>query len=143
MIDEWIPSEHNVFSYGYEKAIQRRRAEIGAGKFSSEGVRNVLDMWMGVAPVVMAFGLIALMIAEGTPFFQWLGIPFIPILEWMQVPEAAEASQTILIGFADMFLPAIIGSSIASEMTRFIIGALSITQLIYMSEVGGLLLGSK
>ena len=100
-------------------------------------------MWMGVAPVVMAFGLIALMIAEGTPFFQWLGIPFIPILEWMQVPEAAEASQTILIGFADMFLPAIIGSSIASEMTRFIIGALSITQLIYMSEVGGLLLGSK
>ena len=143
MIDESIPSEHNVFSYGYEKAIQRSRAEKGAGKFISEGVKNVLDMWMGVAPVVMAFGLIALMIAEGTPFFQWLGIPFIPILEWMQVPEAAEASQTILIGFADMFLPAIIGSSIASEMTRFIIGALSITQLIYMSEVGGLLLGSK
>jgi len=28
-------------------------------------------------------------------------------------------------------------------MTRFIIAALSVTQLIYMSEVGGLLLGSK
>src|SRR5699024_5625542 len=111
--------------------------------FISEGVKNVLDMWMGVAPVVMAFGLIALMIAEGTPFFQWLGIPFIPILEWMQVPEAAEASQTILIGFADMFLPAIIGSSIASEMTRCISVAFSITELSYMSEFGGLLLGSK
>ena len=28
-------------------------------------------------------------------------------------------------------------------MTRFIVAALSVTQLIYMSEVGGLLLGSK
>ena len=98
---------------------------------------------MGVAPVVMAFGLVALMIAEYSPVFQWLGMPFIPLLELMQVPYAAEASETILIGFADMFLPAILGSSIEAEITRFIIAALSVTQLIYMSEVGGLLLGSK
>ena len=42
-----------------------------------------------------------------------------------------------------MFLPAIIGSSIEAEITRFIIAALSVTQLIYMSEVGGLILGTK
>jgi nucleoside recognition membrane protein YjiH len=42
-----------------------------------------------------------------------------------------------------MFLPAIIGSGIESDMTRFVIGCISISQLIYMSEVGGLLLGSK
>ncbi|HLQ75129.1 MAG TPA: hypothetical protein VK107_03705 [Alloiococcus sp.] len=42
-----------------------------------------------------------------------------------------------------MFLPAILGSGIESEMTRFVIGTLSVTQLIYMSEVGALLLGSK
>ena len=100
-------------------------------------------MWMGVAPVVMAFGLIALMLAEFTPVFQWLGMPFIPLLELMQVPYAKEASETILIGFADMFLPSVVGASIESEMTRFIIAALSVTQLIYMSEVGGVLLGSK
>src|SRR5699024_2931095 len=142
-IDESIPAGYNTFTYGYEKAIERSRQETSVKKFVSEGFKNVLDMWMGVAPVVMAFGLVALVVAEFTSFFQWLGVPFIPILELMQVPEAKEASQTILIGFADMFLPAIIGSSIASEMTRFVIGALSVTQLIYMSEVGGLLLGSK
>jgi nucleoside recognition membrane protein YjiH len=42
-----------------------------------------------------------------------------------------------------MFLPAIFASSIDAEITRFIIAGLSVTQLIYMSEVGGLLLGSK
>ena len=29
------------------------------------------------------------------------------------------------------------------EMTKFIIACVSVTQLVYMSEVGGLLLGSK
>lgn len=42
-----------------------------------------------------------------------------------------------------MFLPSVLGSGIESEMTRFIIACVSVTQLIYMSEVGGLLLGSK
>src|SRR5699024_11147228 len=129
--------------YGNKKALERGKQEISIKKFIKEGIQNVLDMWMGVAPVVMAFGLVALIIAENTSIFQWLGTSFIPLLEWMYVPEATVAAETILIGFADMFLPAIMGSSIESEMTRFIIAALSVTQLIYMSEVGGLLLGSK
>ncbi len=61
----------------------------------------------------------------------------------MRVPEAEAASQTLVVGFADMFLPAILASGIESEMTRFIIASVSVTQLIYMSEVGGLMLGSK
>ena len=142
-LDEQVPDGHNAFTFGYEQAIKRGRQEKSVYKFLKEGGQNVLDMWMGVAPIVMAFGLIALILAEYTPLFVWLGIPFVPLLELMQIPEAAKASETILVGFADMFLPAIIGSSIESEMTRFIIAALSVTQLIYMSEVGGVLLGSK
>lgn len=142
-VDESIPKGYTSLSYGYKKALDRAKQETKIGKFFKEGVQNVLDMWLGVAPVVMTFGLIALIIAEYTPIFQWLGLPFVPLLELMQVPYAQEASETILIGFADMFLPAVIGASIEAEITRFIIATLSVTQLIYMSEVGGLLLGSK
>ncbi|MBB1441509.1 YjiH family protein, partial [Shewanella sp. SG41-4] len=56
---------------------------------------------------------------------------------------ATEASKTIVVGFADMFIPSILASSIESDLTRFVIAALSVTQLIYMSEVGALLIGSK
>lgn len=141
--DEKIPAGYTSFTYGYEKALVRADKETSVKDFFKRGAQNVLDMWMGVAPVVMSFGLIALLIAEFTPVFQWLGAPFVPLLELMQVPYAKEASETILIGFADMFLPAAIGASIEAEMTRFIVAALSVTQLIYMSEVGGVLLGSK
>lgn len=137
------PEGYNVFSWGYYKAVERGKEQSSVKDFFKQGSQNILDMWMGVAPIVMALGTITLILAEYTPVFTWLGMPFIPLLELMQIPEAGAASETILVGFADMFLPAIMGSSIESEMTRFIIAALSVTQLIYMSEVGGLLLGSK
>ena len=100
-------------------------------------------MYIGVAPVVLAFGTIALVLAEYTSVFAILGKPFEPLLMLFGIPEAAAAAQTMVVGFADMFLPSILGASIESEMTRFFIATMSVTQLIYMSEVGGLLLGSK
>jgi len=140
--DELIPPGVSSFKWGVNRAVQEAK-KVKYSNVIKGGIENVVDMWLGVLPIVMAIGTLALIIAEYTPLFSILGTPFIPLLEIMQIPEAAEASQTMVIGFADMFLPAIIGSGIESEMTRFVIGCLSITQLIYMSEVGGLLLGSK
>lgn len=142
IVDESIPEQFSALAWGNRLAIFQAKQQR-LGKIVRGGVQNVLDMWLGVVPVVMAFGTIALIIAEYTPVFKWLGTPFVPLLTLLQVPEAAEAAQTMVIGFADMFLPAVIGSGIESEMTRFIIACVSVTQLIYMSEVGGLLLGSK
>ena len=72
------------------------------------------------------------------------GLPFLPLLEALQIPEAEAASKTMLVGFTDMFIPSIMAAEqIQSEMTRFIIAAISVTQLIYLSEIGGLILGSK
>lgn len=141
--DEKIPESDNVITYGFKNAVKRAEKETSFRTFFVDGGKNILDMWFGVTPVVMAFGTIAVMIAEYTPLFQWLGMPFVPILELMQIPFAHEASETMLIGFADMFLPAILITGVEAEITRFIIAALSVTQLIFMSEVGGLILGTK
>lgn len=140
---EAIPTGHTPFGWGMKLAVEKAQTNKSITAFVKEGSKNILDMWMGVGPIVMALGTLALMVATYTPLFKWLGMPFIPLLELMQVPEAKEASQTLIVGFADMFLPSVIAATIKSEMTRFIIAAVSVTQLIYMSEVGGLLLGSK
>ncbi|MDJ0330338.1 YjiH family protein [Planococcus sp. S3-L1] len=140
---EDVPQGYNVTSHGIENALTKAEGNRSVKKFFEDGFKNVLDMWIGVAPVVMAFGTIALILAEYTPVFSILGTPFEPYLRLLGVPEAAEAAQLMVVGFADMFLPAILGADIESEMTRFVVATMSVTQLIYMSEVGGLLLGSK
>lgn len=141
--DEEIPDNHNVLSYGYENATRTAIKAPGFKTFWYQGFKTVGDMWFAVLPVVMCIGTAATIIAEYTPFFQWIGMPFVPLLELLQIPDAVAASQTILIGFADMFLPSILITDSEYDLTRFVIGALSISQLIYLSEVGGVILGSK
>ena len=140
---EMTPAGYNIFSWGIEQALIKASNATDFKSTFKDGLKNVIDMVFGVLPVVMAMGTIALMIAEYTPIFSYLGYPFIPLLELLRIPEAQAASQTIVVGFADMFIPSILATSIESDMTRFIIAAMSVTQLIYMSEVGALLLGSK
>ena len=140
---ENAPEGHTAASHGLEKALEKADRNRDPVTFFKDGLKNVLDMWIGVAPVVMAFGTIALILAEYTGFFTVLGTPFEPYLNLLGIPEAADAAQLMVVGFADMFLPAILGAGLESELTRFVVATLSVTQLIYMSEVGGLLLGSK
>lgn len=140
---EVIPEGYTSLSYGLEKALEKAEDNSSIKLFFTDGIKNVVDMWLGVLPIVMAMGGIAVIIAEYTPIFQILGMPFIPFLKLLGIPEAAAASQTLIVGFADMFIPSVLAANITSEMTRFIIACVSVTQLIYMSEVGGLLLGSK
>jgi len=143
-MSEEVPEGYNVVSHGVENALSKADENKSVAEFFKDGLKNVLDMWIGVAPVVMAFGTIALMLATYTPIFTILGKPFEPYLNLLGVPEAAEAAQLMVVGFADMFLPVILADGmIESELTLFVVATMSVTQLIYMSEVGGLLLGSR
>ncbi|GGI42761.1 YjiH family protein [Mammaliicoccus stepanovicii] len=142
-LNEKIPKTHNPITWGFEKATEKAVKSPNLKQFFINGIKTVLDMWLAVLPVVMTIGTLATIVAEYTPLFSILGAPFVPLLELMQIPYAKEASETLLIGFADMFLPSLLISDVPSDMTRFIVGALSISQLIYLSEVGGVILGSK
>ncbi|GFN36823.1 YjiH family protein [Tepidimicrobium xylanilyticum] len=142
-LGEDIPDGFTTISWGTHLAINRAEQSMNVKHFVTNGITTVLDMWIGVMPVIMAFGTIALIIAEATPVFVWLGKPFIPLLNLLRVPYAVEASQTMVVGFADMFLPSVIGSTIPNEMTRFVVAAVSVTQLVYLSEVGAVILGSR
>jgi len=140
---EDIPDGMKAHQYGMKLALTKADNAPGLKGFFKEGIENVFEMWFGTLPVILAMGTIALIIAEFTPVFRVLGIPFIPIYNLLQIPEAELASQTVIVGFADMFLPSVIASSVESELTRFVVAATSVTQLIYMSEIGSIIMGSK
>ncbi|WP_439036004.1 YjiH family protein [Agarivorans sp. Z349TD_8] len=140
---EVLPEGYSSVAWAYSLARHQAGRASHPKQLLKEGLHNVLDMVLGVLPVIMAVGTVALVIADTTPIFAYLGKPFIPLLELLQLPEAARASETLVVGFADMFIPSILAASIEADITRFVIAAVSVTQLIYLSEVGALIMGSQ
>ncbi|MDH1728969.1 YjiH family protein [Pseudomonas chengduensis] len=142
-INEDVPAGTSLLRWGLLQAVRRANANPSPGQMVKVGVHNVVDIWLGLLPLVMAIGTVSLAIAEFTPIFNWLSAPIVPLLELLQLPEAAKAAPAMLVGFADMFLPAVLGKGIESELTRFVVACVSLTQLIYMSEVGVLIIKAK
>ncbi|MCI9477299.1 MAG: YjiH family protein [Emergencia sp.] len=143
-ISEEVPAGYTAVSYGLKLALDKAEQFQGTAAFLKKGFKYTVSMWIGVLPVIMAIGTVAMVLANHTPIFDYLGKPFLPLLNLLQVPEAEAASTTMIVGFTDMFTPAIIAAGkITSEMTRFIVATVSVTQVIYLSEIGGIILGSK
>lgn len=142
---ESLPEGYTTsFQYGIALARERVGEHRGFEQFMEGAFKNAAGMWFGVLPVVMCIGTLALVLANHTTIFDTLGLPFLPLLQLLDVPQAAEVSKTMIVGFTDMFTPSVLAAgTISSPMAKFIVAVISVTQLIYLSEVGGLILGSK
>ncbi len=130
-----------------EWALKLAVEKAAKGPNLKEIFHSGINVWFGIVfsltPVVMSFGTLSLILATYTPIFDWLSLPFGYYLSLFGIEEAFAAAPATIVGFADMFIPAIIAANIASYKTRFIIGVLSLVQIIYMTEVGTLILTSK
>lgn len=140
---EIVPENKSKFRWGLEQAVARAEK---SGSFIDQ-LKQGANVFVGIAfvliPQVMAIGTIALIIAEYTSFFTIISQPMVYVLELLRIPEAQAAAPSTIIGFIDMFMPAVLASGIEAEMTRFFIGALSLVQIIYLTEMGTLLIISK
>ncbi|MEH6519394.1 MAG: YjiH family protein [Halioglobus sp.] len=136
-------TELPVVQRSIEAALGKASAAPGVKSWLTSAMSNVTDIWFGLMPPLMFIATAGLVIAEYTPIMYWLSLPWVPVLELLQIPEAGKAAPALMVGFAEMFLPAVVATSIESELTRFVIIATSIVQLIYMSEVGVFILKSS
>ena len=142
-ISEGDEPEGSLIRAGYEAALDKAAAAPGFKQYVNGALHNLFDIWFGLMPPLVAIATFGLVLAEYTPVFQILAYPFGVLLSWMQLPEAGTAAPAMLVGFAEMFLPAVIAQGIESEVTRFVVVAVSITQLIFMSENGVLILKTR
>ncbi|MBG9981356.1 YjiH family protein [Facklamia sp. DSM 111018] len=142
-INEEVPENYSQFEWALANGYAKAETANSLGEIIKDGIMTVIDVYVTLMPLVMCWGTFALILTEYTPIFEWLAVPLIPIFKLLQVPEASLASQATLLGFADMFLPSVIVSSVSSELTRFVVGVMSFSQLIYMSETGAVILNSE
>lgn len=141
-LNEDLPENTKLLPYALELSCQRAE-QFTVGKIVSSGMEVVVGMFFDLVPVVMAWGMVALMIATYTPVFQWISYPIGLYLQLFGVEEAFAVAPAALIGFTDMFIPALLITGVESFKTRFIIGVLSLVQIIYMTEVGAIIIKSE
>ena len=142
-INEEVPEGRELHEWAVEKGVERAEQAPSIIGLIQSGFKTVIDVYFSLMPIVLLLGTCALIVAEYTPVFTYLSIPLVPLFNLMQVPDASSAAAATIVGFADMFLPAIFVKGSEFEITRFIIGALSFTQLIYLTETGAIILRSK
>jgi len=141
-LDEEVPENAPVIKWAVNLAGSRA-SKTGPRDVLNTGASNWLNIFMDLIPVILAWGTIALIIESSTPVFDWLSWPFGWYLQLLRVDGAFAYAPATIVGFIDMYLPAILLGTDAPFETRFILGALSIVQIIYLAETGILILKSK
>ncbi len=119
--------------------------EVTLGQVFKESISGILNIYVGFLPIIMLVGTLSLVVAEKTVFFDIISYPLIPVYELLGFSSevAALMAPASIVGFADMYLPALFIGSSPSEASRFFIGVLAFTQLVFMSETGMVLLKSS
>lgn len=141
-VHEDVPEEMSLFAYAVENAC-RRASIFTIGGVLRSGFEIVFGMFFDLIPIVVSWGVVALCIATYTPVFDWISYPMGLYLQLLGVEEAFKAAPATLIGFTDMFIPALLLGGVTAIKTKFIVGVLSLIQVIYMTEVGAIVIKSE
>lgn len=140
-LKEEVPQGNSLVSWALAAALERAEkfrlnAAIGAGLEMAVGI--LFDL----IPIVIAWGTIGTLLVNETPIFQWIAYPMGLYMWAIGIPDAFNLAPATLVGFIDMFIPALITSPEAPEQIRFFISALSLVQIIYLTEVGSIIVKS-
>ena len=142
-LNEEAPSDTSLIKWSFMGALER------ASKFTLAGAARIgFNMMVGILmdliPIVIAWGTIGTLLVNYTSIFSIIATPMEIYMNILGVQEAAAIAPATLVGFIDMFIPALITASQPLPLeTRFIIASLSVVQIIYLTEVGSIIVKSN
>lgn len=141
-LNEDVPADKNLFHWALSAAIARAKT-FRLDKAFCDGLKMTTGIVLDIIPIVVAWGTIGSLLVNCTPIFYWLSYPMGLYLQLLGVSEAFIIAPATLVGFIDMFIPALIMPTDLSEQGKFIVCVLSLVQIIYMTEVGSIIVKSN
>ena len=139
---EDLPEGYSLSEWALKTAVEKARKE-GLNTVLSTCVKTFVSLVVSTMPLVVSWGTVVLLVANNTPLFQWISAPFAWMLALVHIPEAAQVAPAFVLSYADQFLAAVVGSAREAEAAKFMCAGISATGLIYMTEVGVLILNSS
>lgn len=138
--------ENGVLKTGLDRAI--KKAYVAPNLFKE--ILSALSDGYYVLPKVVSLltgvGTLAMIIANYTPVFDYMGLLFEPLLNILQVPDTAIIAPSFPVGIAEMFLPVLLISDqveVLSEASRYMVVVVSMVQIIFFSETVVVMLSTK
>lgn len=125
------------FKLAVSSAIERSKLVSSKNFIAKKNNMSFYVVWL--QPIIIFWGTLALIMSVYTPVLRWISYPVEWILLFSDVQDAAITASAIMSGFADSYLPVILGQNITSSASRAIIAIMSILQIIFMSEIATLL----
>jgi nucleoside recognition membrane protein YjiH len=139
---EDLPEGYSLSEWALKTAVEKARNE-GWNTVLSSCLKTFVSLVVSTMPLVVSWGTAVLLVANNTPLFQWISAPFAWMLALVKIPEAAQVAPAFVLSYADQFLAAVVGSSREAAAAKFMCAGISATGLIYMTEVGVLILNSS
>ena len=119
---------------GFNDALVKADNAPGLLPEMARGFMDGCLITLRVIPMVITIGILGLAVSEFTPIIKLLSIPFTPFISMLGIPDASIATQAILLGGIDLFLPSILVSGSQYAATRFFVLMVSLVQVLYITE---------
>lgn len=120
--------------HAWNEAMKTAEHAPNLGKNIVANVKDGLLMAMGILPTIMSIGLLGFILVNQTPVFDYAGYIFYPLTFILQIPEPLLAAKAAVVNLVDMFVPSLVVVDTSLE-TRFIIGTLSISAIMFFSSL--------
>lgn len=131
---------------GASRAIKRGAIARGIVTDIKISLKDSVLVLPQVLTMLSAIGVSAMILAEYTPLFTYLGYIFQPLLVLFRVPDAAAIAPSMPVGIAEMFLPVLVmnGQNVAiCTEARIFVCLVSMVQIIFFSETATVMLATK
>ncbi|MFC6862277.1 YjiH family protein [Halomicroarcula sp. GCM10025817] len=147
--DEYIaePDPEVAFSGGVTDYVRLAVSEaVGKAKegetFAQAAKRGFVDglkLTSLILGTILAVGLAATLLSANTPVFDILGRPLTPIIAALGIPNAETVAPATIVGITEMYVPVLLVTETATK-AKFFIAVLSVSQLIFFSSVGPMIM---
>ncbi len=122
------------FKAAWEQGMSAADNSLPVFKNIWVNLKDGFIMAAAILPSILSVGLLGLVLATYTPVFDILGYIFYPFTWLVQLPEPLLAAKASAVEIAEMFLPALLVTG-ASLVTKFVIGVLSVSAIIFFSAL--------
>ncbi|HFN8613889.1 TPA: YjiH family protein [Staphylococcus aureus] len=132
--EQEVAIEGSRLKTAYAEAMKQNALTPSLVKNVWDNLKDGLEMTVGILPSILSIGFLGLIVANYTPFIDWLGYIFYPFIYIFPIADQALLAKASAISIVEMFLPSLLVTK-AAMSTKFVVGVVSVSAIIFFSAL--------